>query len=157
MIQSCCSHYFFPFSSLLLLLPLLFSITLYWSHLLCFSLRKTFPPSMTHIMLQNVRSAWFLLLSNHENCNMNTDCCKWDGVICNYFIGNTIDIDLSYGMLQGIIHPNTTLFHLPYLQRLNLTYNDLFSSQLTHNLTKFSSILTHLNISASGFTGEISS
>ncbi|XP_023752975.2 receptor-like protein 9DC3 [Lactuca sativa] len=78
------------------------------------------------------------------NWNKNTDCCKWNGVTCNHFTGDVISIDLSCGMLQGSIHPNTTLFRLPHLQTLNLAYNDLTDSQLPHD---FSNSLTHLNIS----------
>lgn len=88
------------------------------------------------------------------NWNKNTDCCKWDGVSCNHFTGDAIAINLSCGMLRGTIYPNTTLFRLPHLQMLNLAYNDFTASQLPREI---SSSLTHLNISESGFTSEISS
>ncbi|KAI3519784.1 hypothetical protein L1887_09000 [Cichorium endivia] len=91
------------------------------------------------------------------NWNKNTDCCKWDGVSCNHFTGDVIGINLSCGMLRGTIYPNTTLFRLPHLQRLNLAYNDFTASQLPREISRFSSRLTHLNISESGFTSEISS
>ncbi|KAI3720654.1 hypothetical protein L2E82_31645 [Cichorium intybus] len=91
------------------------------------------------------------------NWNMSTDCCDWDGISCDHFTSNVIGIDLSCGMLRGIIHPNTTLFHLPHLQRLNLAYNDLYHSQLLREIGRFSNSLSHLNISRCGFTGEISS
>nr|KAJ0221034.1 hypothetical protein LSAT_V11C200095830 [Lactuca sativa] len=87
------------------------------------------------------------------NWNKNTDCCKWNGVTCNHFTGDVISIDLSCGMLQGTIHPNTTLFDLPHLQGLNLAYNNFTASQLPRD---FSNRLTHLNISYCGFIGEIS-
>ncbi|CAI9273739.1 unnamed protein product [Lactuca saligna] len=76
------------------------------------------------------------------NWNKNTDCCKWNGVTCNHFTGDVIGVDLSCGMLQGTIHPNSTLFRLPHLQTLNLAFNDLTDSQLPHD---FSNSLTHLN------------
>ncbi|CAH1438744.1 unnamed protein product [Lactuca virosa] len=88
------------------------------------------------------------------NWNKNTDCCKWSGITCNQDTGDVISIDLSCGMLQGTLHPNTSLFRLPHLQTLNLAYNDLTDSQLPRD---FSNSLTHLNISRCRFTGEISS
>ncbi|CAI9273740.1 unnamed protein product [Lactuca saligna] len=85
------------------------------------------------------------------NWNKNTDCCKWNGVTCNHYTGDVISIDLSCGMLQGTLHPNTSLFRLPHLQTLNLAYNVLTDSQLPRD---FSNSLTHLNISRCGFTGN---
>nr|KAJ0221318.1 hypothetical protein LSAT_V11C200095700 [Lactuca sativa] len=89
------------------------------------------------------------------NWSTSIDCCNWDGITCNHFTGDVIGIDLSYGMLQGTIHPNTTLFDLPHLQRLNLAYNNFNASQLPREIGRFSNSLTHLNISSCGFTGDI--
>ncbi|XP_023752907.1 receptor-like protein 7 [Lactuca sativa] len=96
-------------------------------------------------------------LSPIMNWIKNTDCCKWNGVTCNYITGDVIGMDLSCGMLRGNIHPDTTLFHLPHLQTLNLAYNDFTDSKLPHEISRFSNSLTHLNISQCGFIGEISS
>nr|KAJ0211107.1 hypothetical protein LSAT_V11C400225650 [Lactuca sativa] len=90
------------------------------------------------------------------NWNKNTDCCKWDGVTCNHYTCDIIGIDLSCGMLQGTIHPNTTLFHLPRLQTLNLAYNDFTASQIPHEFGRSSNSLTHLDLSECWFTGEVS-
>ncbi|KAL7613165.1 hypothetical protein Lser_V15G08968 [Lactuca serriola] len=87
--------------------------------------------------------------------SMNTDCCMWDGITCNHITGDVIGIDLSCGMLQGIIHPNTSLFDLPHLQKLNLAYNDFTASQLPPEIGRFSNSLTHLNISSCGLVGDI--
>ncbi|KAJ9539878.1 hypothetical protein OSB04_026384 [Centaurea solstitialis] len=91
------------------------------------------------------------------NWNTNIDCCNWDGVTCDHFTGDVIDLDLSCGMLRGTIHPNTTLFDLPHLQRLNLAFNDLANSQLPRKIGNLSKSLTSLNISGCGFTGQIPS
>ncbi|KAL4576151.1 hypothetical protein LXL04_012240 [Taraxacum kok-saghyz] len=91
------------------------------------------------------------------NWSMGTDCCKWDGITCNHLTGDVIGIDLSCGMLQGTIHPNTTLFHIPRLQTLNLAYNDFTDSQLPRDIGKSSNSLTHLNISSCGLSGDIPS
>ncbi|KAK1409355.1 hypothetical protein QVD17_35881 [Tagetes erecta] len=90
-----------------------------------------------------------------KNWNTNTDCCDWNGVTCDHSTGDVIGLDLSCSMLQGTIHPNTTLFHLPHLQRLNLAYNDFTGSQLPPNMGMVSSSLTHLNISYCGFTRRV--
>ncbi|KAJ0657958.1 putative leucine-rich repeat-containing, plant-type, leucine-rich repeat domain superfamily [Helianthus annuus] len=89
------------------------------------------------------------------NWNTTTDCCDWNGVTCDHSTGDVIDLDLRCGMLQGAILPNTTLFHLPRLQRLNLAYNDFTDSQLPPNIGRVSNSLTHLNVSNCGFTGQV--
>ncbi|KAL4576153.1 hypothetical protein LXL04_012242 [Taraxacum kok-saghyz] len=85
----------------------------------------------------------------------NTDCCKWGGITCNHLTGDVIGIDLSCGMLRGTIHPNTTLFHLPHLQTLNLAFNKFSPSQLPREIGGLSKSLTLLNLSYSGLTVDI--
>ncbi|XP_024986313.1 receptor-like protein 6 [Cynara cardunculus var. scolymus] len=91
------------------------------------------------------------------NWSTSIDCCDWDGVICNHFTGDVIALDLSCAMLRGTIHPNSTLFNLPRLQRLNLAFNDFTDSQLPREIGRFVDSLTHLNISQCGFTGQVPS
>ncbi|AET00686.1 LRR receptor-like kinase [Medicago truncatula] len=73
-----------------------------------------------------------------------TDCCSWLGVcyLCNG--------------LQGMIHPNSTLFHLSHLQTLNLAHNRLFPTQLSSQFGAFVN-LTHLDLSDTKIQGEVSS
>ncbi|MFS8013116.1 putative leucine-rich repeat-containing, plant-type, leucine-rich repeat domain superfamily [Helianthus anomalus] len=89
------------------------------------------------------------------NWNTGTDCCEWNGVTCDDSTGDVIGLDMSCGMLQGTIHPNTTLFHLPRLQRLNLAYNNFTDSQFPPAIGRLSNSLTHLNISSCEFTGQV--
>ncbi|KAI7737360.1 hypothetical protein M8C21_028823 [Ambrosia artemisiifolia] len=89
------------------------------------------------------------------NWKTSTDCCDWNGVTCDHSTGDVISLDLSCGMVQGTIHPHTTLFHLPHLQRLNLAYNDFTNSQLPADIGRLSKSLTHLNISNCGFNGKV--
>ncbi|KAJ0705284.1 putative leucine-rich repeat domain superfamily [Helianthus annuus] len=89
------------------------------------------------------------------NWNTGTDCCEWNKVTCDDSTGDVIGLDLSCGMLQGTIHPNTTLFHLPRLQRLNLAYNNFTDSQFPPAIGRLSNSLTHLNISSCEFTGQV--
>ncbi|KAK4594654.1 hypothetical protein RGQ29_018372 [Quercus rubra] len=76
---------------------------------------------------------------------MGTDCCGWDGVTCDTMTGHVIAVDLTCSRLQGPIHPNTTLFSLRHLQRLNLAYNDFHGSTISSKFGGFAN-LTHLNL-----------
>ncbi|KAJ9540700.1 hypothetical protein OSB04_027206 [Centaurea solstitialis] len=91
-----------------------------------------------------------------RNWNTSVDCCNWDGVTCDRSTGDVITLDVSCGMLRGTIHPKSTLFNLPRLQRLNLAFNDLTDSQLLREIGRFSNSLTHFNISSCGFIGQVS-
>nr|GEV98160.1 leucine-rich repeat-containing protein [Tanacetum cinerariifolium] len=89
------------------------------------------------------------------NWNTSTDCCIWNGVTCDCSIGDVIGLDLSCGMLSGTIHPNTSLFNLPHLQTLNLAFNDFTGSPIPSEIERFSSSLTHLNLSRCGLSGHV--
>ncbi|XLU63260.1 hypothetical protein S245_022469 [Arachis hypogaea] len=92
-------------------------------------------------------------MSTWEN---GTDCCSWMGVTCDSVSGHVIGLDLSCSALVGIIHPNSTLFHLTRLQTLNFAYNYFYNSQLSTQFGGFMS-LTHLNLSYCQFEGDIPS
>ncbi|QHO26603.1 Receptor-like protein [Arachis hypogaea] len=85
-----------------------------------------------------------------------TDCCSWMGVTCHSVSGHVIGLDLSCSTLEGKIHPNTTLFHLTHLQTLNLALNNISGPELPSQFGRFVS-LTHLNLSACDFKGDIPS
>ncbi|KAL4598279.1 hypothetical protein ACB092_11G049900, partial [Castanea dentata] len=87
---------------------------------------------------------------------MGTDCCGWDGVTCDPMTGHVIAVDLSCSRLLGPIHPNTTLFSLRHLQRLNLAYNDFNDSTISSKFGGFAN-MTHLNLSESYFAGNFPS
>ncbi|XP_057485595.1 receptor-like protein 53 isoform X2 [Actinidia eriantha] len=84
------------------------------------------------------------------------DCCLWDGVTCDELTGHVIELDLSCGQLYGTFDPNSSLFRLSHLQRLNLAYNHFNFSRIPHAFGSFAS-LTHLNLSNSMFSGPIPS
>ena len=86
----------------------------------------------------------------------HTDCCSWDGVTCHNLTGRVIGLDLSCAQLQGVIHPNSTLFRLSHLRHLNLGFNHFIDSRISHRFGSLKS-LTHLNLSYSNFQGEIAS
>ncbi|KAK2378166.1 receptor protein 9DC3 [Trifolium repens] len=70
-----------------------------------------------------------------------TDCCSWDGVTCDSISGRVIGLNLGCEGLQGVIHHNSTLFHLAHLQRLDLSNNymlvweEIILKRLVQNLT----------------------
>nr|GMD66682.1 receptor-like protein 12 [Ipomoea batatas] len=88
--------------------------------------------------------------------NSNIDCCLWDGVSCDESTGQVVELDLSCSRLIGTIDSNSTLFHLSHLQKLNLARNEFDGSFISHKFGDFS-YLTHLNLSTSGFSGQIPS
>ncbi|KAG9141322.1 hypothetical protein Leryth_001778 [Lithospermum erythrorhizon] len=74
-----------------------------------------------------------------------------EGVICDEFTGEVIELDLSASRLIGVIHSNSTIFQLSHLRRLNLAYNHLGGSLEFGRLTH----LSHLNLSYNDFSGHI--
>ncbi|XP_039071540.1 receptor-like protein 9DC1 [Hibiscus syriacus] len=91
-----------------------------------------------------------------KSWNESTDCCTWYGVTCNKATGQVISLDLSCSKLVGSLSPNTTLFRLEGLQRLNLAYNRLNGSLGSSGLSQLVS-LTHLNLSGNSFSGLVPS
>ncbi|KAF8020506.1 hypothetical protein BT93_G1045 [Corymbia citriodora subsp. variegata] len=86
----------------------------------------------------------------------NQDCCSWDGIQCDENTGHVIVLDLGSSFLYGSIDNNSTLFQLPRLERLNLSYNDFNYSQIPSQVGDLSR-LTHLDLSASVFSGRVPS
>ncbi|XP_030962024.1 receptor-like protein 6 isoform X2 [Quercus lobata] len=87
---------------------------------------------------------------------MGTDCCGWDGVTCDMITGHVIGVDLTCSGLQGPIHPNSTLFSLRHLQRLNLALNDFHGSTISSKFGGFAN-MTHLNFTSSFVAGNFPS
>nr|GEU45611.1 hypothetical protein [Tanacetum cinerariifolium] len=88
------------------------------------------------------------------NWNTSTDYCYWEGVTCDHSTNDVIGLDLSCGMLSGIIHPNNTLFHLRHLQKLNLAFN-YFTSEIPGEIGRLSNSLTHFNVTDCWFSGQV--
>jgi len=83
-----------------------------------------------------------------------TDCCSWHGVTCDTISGHVIGLNLHCEGLQGIFHPNNTIFRLSHLQTLNLSNIDFSGSRFHSKFGGFLS-LTHLDLSDSSLYGEI--
>ncbi|WZZ59196.1 hypothetical protein YC2023_059303 [Brassica napus] len=69
--------------------------------------------------------------------NKSSDCCSWEGVMCNVKTGKVKSLNLSYVPLHNSLKPNSSLFKLQHLQipsslgslsrltKLNLLNNNL--------------------------------
>ena len=64
------------------------------------------------------------------NSRERNDCCSWDGVLCDRGTGYVIGLDLSSCQLYGSCNSSSSLFHLVYIQKLNLADNDFNYSQI---------------------------
>ena len=83
-----------------------------------------------------------------------SDCCYWDGVVCDQHTGHVVSLDLSSSYLYGSINSSSTLFSLVHLQRLNLADNNFNYSQIPTAFSQLSR-LSYLNLSLSVFSGQI--
>ncbi|XP_045829847.1 receptor-like protein 6 isoform X2 [Trifolium pratense] len=83
-----------------------------------------------------------------------TDCCSWNGVTCDTISGHVVGLNLGCEGIEGTLHPNSTLFNLPHLQSLNLSYIDFFGSPFHFKFGRFLS-LKHLDLSKCNFEGEV--
>ncbi|KAK4596536.1 hypothetical protein RGQ29_014542 [Quercus rubra] len=88
------------------------------------------------------------------NSGERNDCCSWDGVLCDRGTGYVIGLDLSSSQLYGSFNSSSSLFHLVYLQKLNLADNHFNYSQIPLSI-RYLSNLTYLNLSLSAFSGQI--
>ncbi|TYH82358.1 hypothetical protein ES332_D02G054400v1 [Gossypium tomentosum] len=132
----------------------------------CFlSLVLSFSPPQTHLPKQCLddQRAPLLQLQHHlyyaphftfsskfDLWDVNTDCCSWEGVTCDAY-GHVVGIDLSYKNLSGSFH---SIFDLHHLQHLNLAGNNFNTTLFSYGFDKLQN-LTHLNLSSSGFHGQI--
>ncbi|KAL3714600.1 hypothetical protein ACJRO7_006502 [Eucalyptus globulus] len=82
------------------------------------------------------------------------DCCSWDGIECDENTGHVIVLDLGRSFLYGSIDNNSTLFQLAHLEKLNLGDNHFNYSQIPSRVGDLSR-LTHLDLSASFFSGQV--
>ncbi|TYJ39213.1 hypothetical protein E1A91_A04G051200v1 [Gossypium mustelinum] len=90
-----------------------------------------------------------------DSWDEGTDCCKWEGVVCDNKKGNVIGLDLSCSGLIGSLKSNSSLFSLQNLQWLNLAGNYFGNSEIPSEFGKLRS-LTYLNLSSTGFTELVS-
>uniref|UniRef100_A0A803KT56 Leucine-rich repeat-containing N-terminal plant-type domain-containing protein n=1 Tax=Chenopodium quinoa TaxID=63459 RepID=A0A803KT56_CHEQI len=90
-----------------------------------------------------------------EGWNQSTDCCHWSGVTCNNSSGRVIGLDLSSKDIIGGIDDSSSLFHLQFLQSLNLASNNYLQGEIPSRIGTTLSSLTYLNLSWVGFSGQV--
>ncbi|TYH86636.1 hypothetical protein ES332_D01G058100v1 [Gossypium tomentosum] len=88
--------------------------------------------------------------------NESTNCCSWEGVTCDKATGQVISLDLSCSQLVGFLSPNTALFRLRGLKRLDLSLNNFSASSIPSGFNQLVS-LTHLDLSGSFLSGSVPS
>ncbi|KAE8646713.1 receptor-like protein 9DC3 [Cucumis sativus] len=87
--------------------------------------------------------------------NESTDCCLWDGVECDdQGQGHVVALHLGCSLLQGTLHPNSTLFTLSHLQTLNLSSNNFSGSPFSPQFGILSNLRV-LDLSRSFFKGHV--
>ncbi|KAM7477975.1 hypothetical protein LguiA_026188 [Lonicera macranthoides] len=86
---------------------------------------------------------------NHHN----KDCCLWEGITCSK-AGHVTGLDLNDQSIYGGIDNSSSLFSLRFLQSLNLADNYVNSAEIPSAFINLAS-LTYLNLSNSGFGGQI--
>ncbi|KAK8960104.1 hypothetical protein KSP40_PGU007106 [Platanthera guangdongensis] len=91
--------------------------------------------------------------SRLESWIPNTNCCRWEGVLCESGSGNVVVLDLSYQRISGMI--DSSLFNLTSLRVLNLAYNLFDESPIPSFGWERLENLTHLNLSNTGFVGQV--
>ncbi|CAI0447560.1 unnamed protein product [Linum tenue] len=88
--------------------------------------------------------------------NEGTDCCSWEGVTCDSSTGRVVDLDISCQQMDGSSPPDVGYYYFPHLRGLNLAYNHFNGSTISSAIAKLTD-LTRLNLSHTGFSGEIPS
>ncbi|GMN19681.1 hypothetical protein TIFTF001_039869 [Ficus carica] len=111
-------------------------------------------PSQSSALLQLKQESAFSHAKILENWIHTTDCCSWDGVTCNAKNGQVVGLDLRRSGIHGPLSPNSSLFNLLHLERLNLAYNNFSFSAIPSTSGKLSR-LSHLDLSYSVFSGKV--
>ncbi|PRQ57877.1 putative leucine-rich repeat-containing, plant-type, leucine-rich repeat domain, L [Rosa chinensis] len=87
--------------------------------------------------------------------NASTDCCSWVGITCSRN-GRVRGLDISSEQISAGIDNSSSLFHLHYLQSLNLADNRLGSnSQSIPSAIGNLLNLRYLNLSLNDYSGQI--
>ncbi|XBI61474.1 hypothetical protein VPH35_042261 [Triticum aestivum] len=106
-------------------------------------------------LLQLKRSfSFFSYPSALDSWQDGTDCCLWEGVGCSNSFGYVTALELSgRGLYSQGLDP--AIFNLTSLQLLDLSMNNFGQCNLPATGFERLSLLTHLNLSNSGFQGQI--
>ncbi|QHO54196.1 hypothetical protein HN51_022852 [Arachis hypogaea] len=134
----------FYFISLLCLVDLTITINLATAHY-CLDHQQSLLLHLKNNLTYNQNQSKKLIHWNHVH-----DCCHWKGVSCNK--GHVIALDLSQESISG--GNFSSLFHMQFLQSLNLAYNEFISFETCSEFQNLKN-LRYLNLSNAGIVGEI--
>ena len=96
----------------------------------------------------------FIVANNLSSWQAGTDCCHWEGIICDTGSGRIISLDLSEFELMSLrLHP--ALFNLTSLRNLNLALNHFTDVRFPASGFERLTDITHLNFSQTYFIGQI--
>ncbi|KAM0901755.1 hypothetical protein ACQ4PT_019768 [Festuca glaucescens] len=112
-------------------------------------------PDQAASLLQLKKSFSFFRYPNPlESWQDGTDCCLWEGVGCSKSSGHVTALELSgCGLYSEGLDP--AIFELTSLELLDLSMNNFGSQSIPTSGFERLSLLTHLNFSNSGFSGQI--
>ncbi|XP_078149673.1 uncharacterized protein LOC144544990 [Carex rostrata] len=88
-----------------------------------------------------------------QSWNASTDCCIWDGITCDEKTGMVTALNLTNRSISGEL--NQALFNLSSLRYVNLADNNFYNITLPQTGFERLDNLTHLNLSYSGFVGQV--
>lgn len=112
-------------------------------------------PEQAASLLRLKRSFFFdYSITTLPSWQAGTNCCLWEGVVCNSVSGLVTVLDLSGRGLYSY-SLDGAVFNLTSLQCLDLSLNDFGGSRIPAVGFERLSVLTHLNLSYSGFYGQI--
>ncbi|CAD6341695.1 unnamed protein product, partial [Miscanthus lutarioriparius] len=79
-------------------------------------------PAQASSLLQ-LKGSFIVANARLSSWQAGTDCCHWEGIICNTGSGRVISLDLGgFNLMSHRLHP--ALFNLTSLRNLNLAFND---------------------------------
>ncbi|MCL7033464.1 hypothetical protein MKW94_002277 [Papaver nudicaule] len=127
-----------------------------WVHGQCLNDQRTLLLQLNQSLTSFSSPSPLILLtpSKRGSWHSNTDCCKdWTGVRCDRS-GHVTSLDLSNEFISGGLNSTSSLFKLQHLESLNLAFNSFFASTIPSGFGRLAN-LTYLNLSNSGFSGQI--
>ncbi|XP_066317112.1 receptor-like protein 7 [Miscanthus floridulus] len=112
-------------------------------------------PAQASSLLQ-LKGSFIVANARLSSWQAGTDCCHWEGIICNTGSGRVISLDLGgFNLMSHRLHP--ALFNLTSLRNLNLAFNDFTGVRFPASGFERLTDITHLNFSYSYFIGQIPS
>ncbi|KAF8712823.1 hypothetical protein HU200_028596 [Digitaria exilis] len=111
-------------------------------------------PDQAKALLQLKKSFFRYSTTRLSSWRNGTDCCLWEGIDCDASSGHVTILDINNrGLFSYGLDP--AVFNLTSLRRLDLSMNDFGGYDIPATGFERFTFLTHLNLSNSGFYGQI--